>query len=564
MSFINKFVFSFVIATFLPYATSVEAVDLHCSVYKIGAGSVYPLVIIDYKKKYKRMGVVRVHTSASSFKSYFVMMVKKGKVTLRNSSLSSNLIISNEPKMPITIEFQTGYGRKATHRGTCNYNFARESIWEYFTHFKKSKPNTKSTTSKFIQVGSQQLKAVKLNQNKAGKLVYGKVVTGVGIIDLNLNWSIVEKYFKSNKYALSINGDVVKNASSTWLIKPDGRVCGVKKGVESCGFIYIVKTVDGENHYFVVDDIAHTLILSIEDISGSSESTESDDITITEKTDNSPSESSPKELNLNNPLHVKRYGSFLYIPTADHTAFLIGEIEKGDSRALRKLVREHPVNTIVLISPGGLLYEGIQIGNLIHDRNLGTYVPLNEECSSACAISYFAGNARTAHGKLGVHQFYSDDSDDSSVSESGTQYTVAEIIEHLEDFDTPALVYKKMFAHRKMYYFTEKEKIELAAGSALNALELQEIKYTLKYLYAFVDDNLDSEMLDEMPNFFKTRLLQLELVRIGCLVDFEAAPDYTDLVTASLEALDIKYQDTPPTFNEVYRKLNHAKNGLCY
>ena len=49
-----------------------------------------------------------------------------------------------------------------------------------------------------------------------------------------------------------------------------------------------------------------------------------------------------------------------------------------------------------------------------------------------------------------------------SDTEEVAQYTVAEIIGFLNEYETPPFVYEKMFQQKKMYYFdnTELKKIE--------------------------------------------------------------------------------------------------------
>ena len=76
----------------------------------------------------------------------------------------------------------------------------------------------------------------------------------------------------------------------------------------------------------------------------------------------------------------------------------------------------------------------------------------------------FAGATRNVEGKLGVHQFYS--SDGSKKEEVGdtqktAQFTVSEIIGFLNEFETPALVYERMFQQLEMYYFKEAELLQL-------------------------------------------------------------------------------------------------------
>ena len=77
---------------------------------------------------------------------------------------------------------------------------------------------------------------------------------------------------------------------------------------------------------------------------------------------------------------------------------------------------------------------------------------------------FFAGESRTAKGDLGVHQFYSGKASDEEkirATQKRAQFTVSEIIGFLNDFETPAWVYERMFQQSEMYYFTESELLQL-------------------------------------------------------------------------------------------------------
>lgn len=133
-------------------------------------------------------------------------------------------------------------------------------------------------------------------------------------------------------------------------------------------------------------------------------------------------------------------------------AWLIGEIQAEDYYHLRKVLREHNIQVLVLDSPGGNVYESLQMAAVVHDRKIDTYIPLNVTCASACANIFFAGNSRFNNGLLGVHQFKSVDDD---MDEEGVQLTVSDIISFLNEFDTHPIVYEKMFYSQEMHYFSK-------------------------------------------------------------------------------------------------------------
>lgn len=86
-----------------------------------------------------------------------------------------------------------------------------------------------------------------------------------------------------------------------------------------------------------------------------------------------------------------------------------GTFELGVTKKLAALLEAHPaVRGIVLDSPGGHVYEGRGVAKLVQRHNVDTYVL--DDCSSACATAFIAGNARVLgpHGRLGFHRHLMD------------------------------------------------------------------------------------------------------------------------------------------------------------
>lgn len=164
------------------------------------------------------------------------------------------------------------------------------------------------------------------------------------------------------------------------------------------------------------------------------------------------------------------YGSFRYDERMPEALFLTGDIHQGDSFELRKAMRDHGTRIVVMGSAGGNLYEGLQMGSILHDNGIATYVPPDVNCESSCANMFFGGAMRKAEGKLGVHQFYSKDGSQTATlgqAEETTQYTMADMIGIMNDFKTPAFVYEKMLRTTDIYYFAEGElrQIDLSADA---------------------------------------------------------------------------------------------------
>ena len=161
------------------------------------------------------------------------------------------------------------------------------------------------------------------------------------------------------------------------------------------------------------------------------------------------------------------YGSFIHFNSVPNALFFFENIEDADSFEFRKALRNHDIDTIVLASDGGLVFEGLQMAGIIYDRKLTTFVPAGFECLSACAFMFFAGDIKISAGDLGVHQFSKDEEAQKKEQPVGitdfvSQFTVSEIIGFLNEFETPPFVFEKMFATKDMYYFSPEELKKIA------------------------------------------------------------------------------------------------------
>ena len=220
-------------------------------------------------------------------------------------------------------------------------------------------------------------------------------------------------------------------------------------------------------------------IVEFPEVKPSSEVGPQPDIETVEVTELKPIE--PPEINLEKEFGLSFYGSFLHSEKIPNALFFFGDIAKSDSFEFRKALRNHEVDLIILSSPGGLVWEGLSIAGIIHDKKLDTYVPKNSlkqkgNCASACSFMFFAGVNRNVNGKLGVHQFYASDSTKKAEigdSQQNAQFTVSEIIGFLNEFETPPWVFERMFQQSEMYYFKESELLQLET----EATELQQATY---------------------------------------------------------------------------------------
>ncbi|UHC15330.1 hypothetical protein LRS73_22835 [Methylobacterium currus] len=86
---------------------------------------------------------------------------------------------------------------------------------------------------------------------------------------------------------------------------------------------------------------------------------------------------------------------------------LWGDLNDGTAARLRQLLDANPgVTRLHLTSDGGLVDEGVAIGELVAERGLSTYVP--DYCVSACTLAFVRGRERliVADSRLGFHAPY--------------------------------------------------------------------------------------------------------------------------------------------------------------
>lgn len=160
------------------------------------------------------------------------------------------------------------------------------------------------------------------------------------------------------------------------------------------------------------------------------------------------------------------YGSFQHYSNVPNALFLTGEIKENDSFELRRAMRDQTINLVVTSSPGGNLYEGLQIAAILNDNEISTYIPEGASCESSCANVFLGGFRRMVIGEIGVHQFFAVGDSAASpapknLTTATTQYTTSEIIGIMNQLNTPPFVYEKMFGTVEIYYFKASEKPQL-------------------------------------------------------------------------------------------------------
>ena len=262
------------------------------------------------------------------------------------------------------------------------------------------------------------------------------------------------------------------------------------------------------------------------------------------------------------------YGSFIYNSDIPNALFFMDEIKNGDDFELRKALRNHDIDTIVLASPGGSVWAGLSMAGIIFDKKLRVYVPPKGVCASACSFMFFGGNERLSEGELGVHQFASSDSSKTAnavKTQAQSQFTVSEIIGFLNEFDTPRFVLERMFEDREMYWFNEDETSLLNSGDF--TLEPAIKSVVSKYASKKLKESEAAEAAE--PKYSEKELIALiqkRLNEIGCsagIVDGiwgrrtnAAAVKFAKKAGLSTSSGDLISED-------FFDALANAKKGFC-
>ena len=118
-----------------------------------------------------------------------------------------------------------------------------------------------------------------------------------------------------------------------------------------------------------------------------------------------------------------------------------------------------------------------------------------------------------------------------------------------------------------MYYFSETEKSAFSDSDSNKIIPetVTRINEVLSYFIKDIDNELDDAVLDGMPQKTKSTLIQLELIRIGCMqgpVDGIRGEE----TKSAIKLLSSKMQSNLSSnkFSDLFRSLNNTKVGTCY
>ena len=207
---------------------------------------------------------------------------------------------------------------------------------------------------------------------------------------------------------------------------------------------------------------------------------------------------------------------FVPIEQESNSYIYYGEIANGDAEVLNQLIKNNEVENLIISSPGGLVYEALDIAYLVKKNGISIFIPKDQFCLSACAFIFFAGNARVSDGKLGVHQVNFPDSAAKRIGKLGeitrdSQLIVSDIISALNSFGVPQFVYERMFATEDMYFFTGEElkKIERISSHFSETQRSNFFKNVKSLEATFISDGKQTLSLPEVVKKFGQCLSQI-------------------------------------------------------
>ena len=116
---------------------------------------------------------------------------------------------------------------------------------------------------------------------------------------------------------------------------------------------------------------------------------------------------------------------------------LSGEIEAGDADRLAAIINSanasgRLVSGVRLNSPGGQLYEGVKLADIIRTAKIATVVQNGASCASACFVAFSAGAEKyvSYQASLGVHGA-SDHNGQETESANAATVAMAKIVKEL-------------------------------------------------------------------------------------------------------------------------------------
>ena len=154
---------------------------------------------------------------------------------------------------------------------------------------------------------------------------------------------------------------------------------------------------------------------------------------------------------------------------------LTGDIKAEEFDEILAEIKAKNPTQMILDSYGGNDHSARRLAKHIHDNDISTYVSGVSICESACALIFLAGKKRLCEGVLGVHQAIlprgiGDKEFNMNFAMKYIQEDIGNLIELLNDFDTPSFVYPHMLKTFGMYHFSKEEIAQINTVMSLDEM----------------------------------------------------------------------------------------------
>lgn len=157
---------------------------------------------------------------------------------------------------------------------------------------------------------------------------------------------------------------------------------------------------------------------------------------------------------------VEKYRPVYFDLDYPEVMYILGDIDGRTALNFERAIEDFGVPTVLaLSSDGGLVDQALLVGRRVRSLGIGTLIPKDAGCYSACAFVFFGGVVRSAEGELGVHQIWSSNGDWKN-----GQLRISDILDTLSSFDVPDEIIVEMFRtpSDEMYILSEEEKARYA------------------------------------------------------------------------------------------------------
>lgn len=210
------------------------------------------------------------------------------------------------------------------------------------------------------------------------------------------------------------------------------------------------------------------------------------------------------------------------LTNGEERIYASGDITEGTTEKFLAFVHQHNVEaaTVSFNSPGGSLVEGMKLGHAIRALEFSTTVggfqpkydpTVNPKtiCASACVYAFAGGTGRYIDqytGRLGVHQFYSND--DAGVSGETAQQVSGLVVAYLDQMGVDAKAFTlSTFANRDgVIWLSPSESLELRFANNGVELPTAEIKLANMTPYLKLEQNKASATIRILFNCYKKQV----------------------------------------------------------